>query len=65
GDVDALYRAVVTLVENAELRQRLGMNGQRHVREVLAAPLVLKRYEEMMRAPTALPIVGDEVQTPA
>lgn len=65
GDVDALYRAVVTLVENAELRQRLGMNGQRHVREALAAPLVLKRYEEMMRAPAALPIVGDEVRTPA
>jgi colanic acid biosynthesis glycosyl transferase WcaI len=48
GDPDAFHRAVAALVDDAPLRERLGANGQRHARERLQAPVILKQYERII-----------------
>ena len=50
GDVDAMRDAMKTLMDDPELRQRLGEEGRAYVEENYAWPVVWAKYERVLEA---------------
>ncbi len=48
GDEKALYEAVVSLLENPDLQQRLGRNGQRFIRDNMDRQKILCEFEALI-----------------
>jgi glycosyltransferase involved in cell wall biosynthesis len=46
-DIDACTQALVKLIDNPQLRQKLGKNGQKRAREVYDWQVVIQAYEEL------------------
>lgn len=60
NDSEAFIGAVRELIEQPELRQEMGENGRRYVREKLDAVTILKQYEQLILGRTAAPSQGRE-----